>query len=141
MENPKNFKECKKCLTTYSIDKFDKKKAVCKSCNKDLYLQNKQLVSIDKIKERIPIRNEIIKMSMEQVGDNFDINTFNKYFVKFEKYEEMKKNPNDYSFCECTHIRQTDREHHKEQYEKKYFLDAVMCCNNLTGSAYIIHII
>ena len=63
MFNPKNFRECKKCLMSYSLDKFDKKKAVCKSCNsainKDTYLQKKQLISMDKIKERIPIRNAL----------------------------------------------------------------------------------
>jgi hypothetical protein len=130
---------------SYSLDKFDKKKAVCKSCNsainKDLYLQKKQLLSMDKIKERIPIRNALINMSKEEVGDTFDIDKFYRYFVPFETYEEMKKHPDDYSFCECSHIRQLDMEHYKEQYEKKYFLDVVMCDNKLTRSAYIIHII
>ena len=91
MFNPKNFRECKKCLMSYSLDKFEKKKAVCKSCksaiNKDLYLQKKQSISMDKIKELMPIRNALINMSKE-VGDIFDIDKFYRYYFPFETYEE-----------------------------------------------------
>ena len=104
-------------------------------------MQKKQLISMDKIKERIPIRNALINILKEEVGDTFDINKFYRCFVPFETYEEMKKQPDNYSFCECSHMRELDRGHYKEQYEKKYFLDVVMCDNKLTRSAYIIHII
>jgi hypothetical protein len=126
---------------SFSLDKFDKKKAVCKSCNKNIYLQHKQVAIMDKIKERIPIRNALINMSKDEVGDTFDIDKFYRYFVPFETYEEMKKQHDNYSFCVCSHMRELDREHYKEQYEKKYFLDVVMCDNKLTRSGYIIRII
>jgi hypothetical protein len=44
-------------------------------------------------------------MSKEEVGDTFDIDKFYRYFVPFETIEEMKKQPDNYSFCECSHMR------------------------------------
>lgn len=140
--NPEDYKKCSKCLIYKLLDHFQKKRNDCKECRKitdKTNYSNKNDIKIkDKIKERIPFRNEFFKKFIQEEND---LEYYNKVYIPFEKYEDMKKQPSLYSFCETKFIRDIDREHFKDEYENKYFLDCVMMNNKTLKTAYIIHII
>jgi hypothetical protein len=141
--NPEDFKKCNKCLIYKTIDQYHAKQYECKTCkltkDKTKYNQTKIINLQEKIKERTPYRNEFLKFYLENGGT--DIKEFSKIFIPFEKYDEMKKQPTLYSFCECDTIRKHDREHNKMEYDKKYWLDVMMCMDNSKSFANMIHII
>ena len=140
--NSEDIKKCNKCLIYKSIDQFHKKRNDCKVCkakqDTDIYSNKKDINLKDKIKERIPYRNELFKRYLQETND---LDYYKKMYIPFEKYEEMKKQPELYTFCENSFVREVDREHYKNDYDSKYFLDCVMLNNKSTKSAYVVHII
>ena len=140
--NPEDFKKCSKCFIYKSKNDFHKKRNDCKACksleDKANYKQNKEEELKEKIKERTPYRNELFRRYLKETND---LEYYKKMYIPFETYEEMKKQKDKYSFCETDFIREVDREHYKDDYNNKYFLDCVMMNNKETKSAYVVHII
>jgi hypothetical protein len=131
------WRECKSCNISKSLDCYHSKQTICKDCR---CKKEREGYNENKIRERIPYRNEFLRRCCVEGGMSID--DFNRVFIPFEKYEEMKKDKNKYSFCECSQIRKSDREHNVYEYqEKKYWLDIVMCHNIEINSAYLIRII
>jgi len=128
MFQPSDFKKCNKCLVYKSKKDFHKKQYTCKICRlskvKDDYLEKKKVDKKNKTTDRIPIRNEFFKLCLLQ---GVTLEEYNKYYVPFEKYDEMKKQPDVYSFCELPKcLMKLEKEAYKLEYiEKKYWLDVV----------------
>ena len=141
MSNPEDFKKCNSCEIYFSKGNFQKKQSVCTSCRSH---KEKEKYTKAKVKERIPYRNQLFKKVLEELeGEQPDMQLYNKQFIPFEKYEEMKTQKDKYSFCECNEIRKLDKETYKYHYDNKLFIDVVMCeeKNENSNSAYIFHVI
>jgi hypothetical protein len=140
--NPEDFKKCSKCFIYKSKTDFHCKRDDCKSCraskDKVNYKQNKEEELKEKIKGRTPYRNELFKKYLKEAND---LEYYKRYYIPFEEYEEMKKQKDKYSFCESEFVREVDREHYKDDYDNKLFLDCVMMNNKDIKSAYVVHII
>ena len=140
--NPDNIKKCNKCLIYKSIDQYHKKQYECKTCrlakDKNKYKETKITNKQDKIKERIPFRNEFFRFYLEKGNDFKD---FASLFIPFEKYDEMKNQPELFSFCERSDIKKRDREIYSLEYDKKFWLNIVFCHNIKTNVASRIRII
>jgi len=131
------YRKCNNCHISKSLDCFYSKQNKCKDCflkkEKQDYTENKVLL-------RIPLRDEFRKRCYEEGG--MALEDFNRVFVPFEKYDEMKKQTDLYSFCECSKMKEDDRLCNAYEYdEKRWWLDIVMCHNIKRNSGYIIHII
>ena len=138
--NPEDIKKCSKCLIHKSTkNDFHTKQSICKTCriNKDKENRNEKDIK-ERIKERTPYRNELFKRCLKE---GCDMQSFNKFFIPFEIYEEMKKQNDSYSFCESSNIKEMDRDKSKDDYDNKMFLDCVMVSNRIDYTAYVAHII
>src|SRR5438046_1330235 len=135
--NSNNYKECKSCLVLLSNNCFSDKSNKCKDCINNI---NKNKYSEEKVKERIPYRNKFFKKYLDCAKGPIDIEEYNIHYVKIEKYNEMK-NDNNYTFCECDEIRRLDKVKYKDDYKEKYFLDVVMCRDNIMNVVYKFNVI
>ncbi len=138
---------CSKCNVEFSKELKTKKSGLkCPECFKKSESARKKLCKENnKIKERLPLRKEffeIVSAEAKSVGDELTQEHFDKRFVTFEKFEEMKKDPKRWSFCEYNeYMKELEKVKYAKEYEKKYFLKSMMCIDNKNGNGYNIFII
>ena len=137
--NSEEYRYCNKCTVHKPISDFHLSMYTCKSCRSSKYESCKQSLIKDKIKSRIHYRNELFK---EYISNGGDLNRFNKLFIPFEKYEQLKGKPDSSSYYSCSHLRNRDKLKHATEYDKKYFIDVALCSDSNKGyQEYVVHII
>jgi hypothetical protein len=121
---------CNKCFLNLSIEQFTKGKYTCKKCRSKKYrddkVQEQRNIKYrdDKlqeyIKNRTPLRNAYFQMMIQE---GFTVEKFNKMFVKYEDFQQMKNNE-EYDFAYAEQFKEFI---HQPDYENGFVLDCVMC--------------
>ncbi len=124
-------KTCNICQTTLPISNFTRGKNCCKTCRNSKANQSynsdnrrakyRQQKDEEWLLERTPLRNEFLRKCLDE---GFSIEEFNNMFIKLEDYDKYGDNP-DYHFA--YHKTFKTEFIPKEDFEKGYILDCMMC--------------
>lgn len=126
-----SLKTCNICNLSLPTTDFTRGKKSCKTCRNSKANQSYNSITRKEkynkkkdeewLRERTPLRNELLRQCM---AEGLTIEEFNKLFIKREDFDEIVDNP-DYEFAYSDKFK-TDFIP-KEDFEKGYVLDCVMC--------------